>query len=130
MSVNNRMMVNLKSLTRVIENRVGISESAAKDLALRLLNYFGFGESIIDNSLDQEDRRLFYFFQDLKLLKTHWEEAVLLNGRIWRIFYWDLNVDDIARELRCLGCEEPEELGLYDSLPDEAWSRERSAEIA
>jgi hypothetical protein len=130
MTNKNEVTLNLRILSRVIVSKVGVSDSIAKDLALRLLNYFGFGESVIDNCLDQEDRRLFYFLQDLKLLKTHWEEAVLPSGRTWRIFYWDLNMDEIARELKRLAGTEPEGVGLYDSLPEEVWSREKPAEIA
>jgi len=129
MTHKNEATLNLRTISRVIESKVGVSDSIAKDLALRLLNYFGFGESVIDNCLDQEDRKLFYFLQDLKLLKTHWEEATLPSGRIWRIFYWDLNMDEIARELNRLTGAEPEEVGLYDSLPKEIWSRDKSAEI-
>ena len=130
MTQKNGITLNLRTLSKVIESKVGISGSHAKDLALRLLNYFGFGMSVIDNCLDQEDRRLFYFLQDLKILKTHWEEAILPSGRIWRIFYWDLNMDEIARELTRLSEGAKEETGPYESLPEEVWSRERSAEIA
>ncbi|MGD0056476.1 MAG: DUF6015 family protein [Methanomassiliicoccales archaeon] len=130
MTRKNEATLNLRTLSKVIESKVGISGSPAKDLALRLLNYFGFGVSVIDNCLDQEDRRLFYFLQDLKLLKTHWEEATLPSGRTWRIFYWDLNMDEIARELSRLSGAEPEEACLYDTLPEEIWSRDKSAEIA
>jgi hypothetical protein len=130
MTQKNGTTLNLRTLSKVIESKVGISGSPAKDLALRLLNYFGFGISVIDNCLDQEDRRLFYFLQDLRILKTHWEEAILPSGRTWRIFYWDLNMDEIARELSRLTEEEREDVSLYDSLPEEIWSRDKSAEIA
>ncbi len=130
MAQKNGITLDPRTLSKVIESKVGISGGPAKDLALRLLNYFGFGMSVIDNCLDQEDRRLFYFLQDLKILKTHWEEAILPSGRTWRIFYWDLNLDEIVRELTRLSEGGKEEASPYESLPDEIWSRDRSAEIA
>lgn len=130
MTNSKKEILNLDNLSKVIKRRVGVNDDAARDLALRLLNYFGFGTSIIDNCLDQEDRRLFYFLQDLKLLKTHWEESILPNGRGWRIFYWDLNEDEIARELGKISKKAEEPVELYDSLPAEAWTRESTAETA
>lgn len=127
MTNSKREILNLDNLSKVIKRRVGVNDDAARDLALRLLNYFGFGTSIIDNCLDQEDRRLFYFLQDLKLLKTHWEESIFPNGRGWRIFYWDLNEDEIARELGKISKKAEESVELYDSLPAEAWTRESTA---
>ncbi|MCU0861904.1 MAG: hypothetical protein MUE65_06275 [Methanomassiliicoccales archaeon] len=96
---------------------------AAGELALRVLNYFGFEDEAIDNSLDQEDRRLFYFLQDLGLLKTAWEEAMLPSGRIWRIFYWSLNVESIEEYSREVETPKEEE-GLYEALPAAVWARD------
>ncbi|MGD1061547.1 MAG: DUF6015 family protein, partial [Methanomassiliicoccales archaeon] len=82
-------------------------------------------DDVIDNLLDQEDRRLFYFLQDLELMKTEWEEIVLPSGRTWRVFYWILNVahiDEFAIEVE-EKCPEPE---LYDTLPEDTWSRQEA----
>ncbi len=124
-SAENCPPVDYRMLSKVIVGSVGMNESAAEELALRMLNYFGYEEEVIDNMLDQEDRRLFYFLQDLKLLKTHWEEAVLPSGRTWRIFYWKLNADHICREVRKLEENVDEIVSLYETLPENAWSRER-----
>ncbi|MCQ5375552.1 MAG: hypothetical protein NO474_03025 [Methanomassiliicoccales archaeon] len=112
-------------LTKVIASKIGLNEQMAKEVALRILNYFGYGELVIDNILDQEDRRLFYFLQDLKLLKTNWEETILPNGRSWRIFYWELNTEEILREAQKLIATKEETVNIYDTLPDAVWSRER-----
>ncbi len=105
--------------------RIGVKREAAEELAIRVLNYFGYGEEVIDNALDQEDRRLFYFLQDVSLLKTAWEEAILPNGRTWRIFYWYLNVENIEEYAKEEEAMEREQ-GLYDTLPQGVWSREEA----
>jgi hypothetical protein len=112
-------------LAKVIANKIGVNGQMAKELALRILNYFGYGGLVIDNILDQEDRRLFYFLQDLKLLKTNWEETILPNGRSWRIFYWELNTEEILREAQKLTSTKDEIANIYETLPDAVWSRER-----
>jgi hypothetical protein len=100
-----------------------VTEDVAEDISLRVLNYFGFHDEIIDNALDQDDRRMFYFLQDVQLLTTRWEEVVLPTGRTWRVFYWGLNVDKIEKFAAPMIEAEDIELGLYDSLPDGVWSR-------
>lgn len=115
------------ALSKAITKKVGVKQDVADELAMRVLNYFGYGEEVIDNTLDQEDRRLFYFLQDVSLLKTAWEEAILASGRTWRIFYWYLNVESI--EESSAGAEDiKQEEGLYDALPQGVWSREEIRE--
>ncbi len=115
------------ALTRAIMKRIGVKKEAAEELAIRVLNYFGYGEEVIDNALDQEDRRLFYFLQDVSLLKTAWEEAILPSGRTWRIFYWYLNVENIEEFSKEQEAQKQEE-GLYEGLPQGVWSREEIRE--
>jgi len=116
-----------EALSKAITKRIGVKPDAADDLAMRVLNYFGYGEEVIDNSLDQEDRRLFYFLQDVSLLKTAWEEAILQSGRTWRIFYWYLNVENIEEYSIEEDAPKHEE-GLYDALPQGVWCREEIRE--
>lgn len=116
--------ISYKVLSRAIMNRIGVTREIAEDIALRVLNYFGYGEEIIDNVLDQDDRSIFYFLQDAKLLNTHWEEIVLPNGRMWRVFYWSLNVPRILEYARTQEEESIVEVGLYDSLPEDVWTRQ------
>lgn len=115
------------ALTRAIKKRIGVRQEAAEELAIRVLNYFGYGEEVIDNALDQEDRRLFYFLQDVSLLKTAWEEAILPSGRTWRIFYWYLNIENIEEYSKMEEAQKREE-GLYEALPQDIWSREEVRE--
>jgi len=109
-------------VVEVLTKTVGLSGSVADEVALRVLNYFGYHDEIIDNALDHDDRRLFYFLQDMKILSTRWEETQLISGRNWRIFYWSFNWDNIQRLLEeHPDKKEPED--LYMHLPDSVWIR-------
>ena len=110
-------------LMRAISKKVGVDDEMAGKISLRVLNYFGFEDCIIDNALDQDDRRLFYFLQDVALLKTDWEEAILPSGRTWRIFYWSLNnenIASIATDIEVIKAQQ----GIYETLPADIWIRE------
>jgi hypothetical protein len=118
-----RPIVTYETLAEAVKNRLEVTEDVSDDISFRVLNYFGFNDEIIDNVLDQDDRRMFYFLQDVQLLTTHWEEAVLPTGRTWRVFYWVLNIDKIMRFAAPPHVEAVEEHGLYETLPEDFWSR-------
>ncbi len=118
-----RQLITHEILARAIKNRLEVSQDVAEDLATRVLNYFGFDEEIIDNALDHDDRRMFYFLQDMQILTTHWEEAVLPTGRTWRVFYWGLNTERILRYAAPPPQDARIEAGLYETLPEDVWSR-------
>lgn len=110
-------------LLRAISKKIGVDDETARQITLRVLNYFGFEDYIIDNVLDQDDRRLFYFLQDVGILKTDWDEAILPSGRTWRIFYWSLSNENIAAIVLDVEVIEAQR-GIYDTLPSDIWSRE------
>jgi hypothetical protein len=118
-----RPIITYEILDRAIKNKLEVTSDVADDISFRVLNYFGFEDEIIDNALDQDDRRMFYFLQDVQILSTHWEEAILPSGRTWRVFYWALNADRIMKYATPKQDEESIEVGLYDSLPEDVWSR-------
>ncbi len=117
-------VISFDLLSRAIFNKMGVTKDISDEIALRVLNYFGYEKEIIDNVLDQDDRRMFYFLQDVELLGTHWEEVILPNGRMWRVFYWSLNVPKIRNFARPQHDGTAVEMGLYDSLPEDVWSRQ------
>ncbi len=96
-----------------------VSEAVAKEVSWRVLQFFGNSDEIIDNLLDAEDRRLFYFLQDLHVLKTHWEETQLLSGLNWRIFYWNLDLRGMEKVIWSEPV--PPQSDIYIGLPDDAW---------
>lgn len=115
----------MEELVSALMNKIGLKKEVAVDVAQRVLNYFGYGDIIIDNMLNQDDRRLFYFLQDSGLMGTDWDETFLPNGRGWRIFYWRLNLSNIRRYAETEEDKMKEEsLQVYDSLPENAWCRE------
>jgi hypothetical protein len=110
------------SVVEVLTKSVGLSGPVAEEIALRVLNYFGYHDEIIDNALDHDDRRLFYFLQDMKILSTRWEETQLISGRNWRIFYWSFNWENIQRLLEDRP-ERKDEEDIYLQLPESVWNR-------
>jgi len=116
-------IVTLERLTRAIEKRFGHPRGEARAEAQRVLDYFGFRTRIIDNAIHPDDRKLFYELHDAGLLQSTWETVLLLNGRSWRIFYWEIDESNLDRALD----ERPaEEDPLYKRLPPEAWGRSPS----
>src|SRR3990172_3267558 len=114
-------IVTMDSLTKALTKRLEAEPAQAKGLAYRVLNYFGYSDTIIDNLVDQEDRKLFYQLHDAGLLRSTWETTLLLSGKAWRIFYWQLNLEEIRKVSDEGGAVEGEE-PVYDNLPEDAWS--------
>lgn len=115
------MSVTIDKLGKALERRLKIGHDEADRISQQVMNYFGFENFIVDNALDQLDRQLFYRLHDAGLLRTSWETILLLSGKHWRIFYWELNEGDLDRVIT-----ESEESGqepIYNSLPDEYWGR-------
>ncbi|MFP4045802.1 MAG: DUF6015 family protein [Candidatus Aenigmatarchaeota archaeon] len=107
-------------------SRFNLNEDEADYLAEHALNFFGFEERIIDNTLNQQDRDVFYTLEDMRLLKTEREEVRLYNGKEWRIHYWTLKeerIKDLAENFEEEFHEEgeSESASIYDD--DEMWNR-------
>ncbi len=123
------LVITIDVLARAIQNglsrpRRKLSLEEAKMTAEHILNFFGYGDRIIDNMLEPEDRDTFYILEDLGLLKTEREETTLWDGREWRIHYWLLNKERIlSLANRSQETEEREEEieNIYNELPDDVW---------
>jgi hypothetical protein len=114
-------------LEQAVLNKLEVTDEIAHDIASRVLNYFGYEDEVIDNRLNQDDRRLFYFLQDVHLISTFWEEELLpTTGRMWRVFYWRLNKDQIEKAGEPVAIHDVEAPGLYENLPEDIWCREGS----
>jgi len=125
-------IITIETLAKAIQNglsrpRRKLSLEEAKMTAIHVLNFFGFGDRIIDNMLEPEDRDTFYMLEDIDILETEREETTLWDGREWRIHYWILNKDKIVEIATDAPKEvevEEEDIGdIYGELPDELWAR-------
>ncbi len=113
-------MITVKKLATALEKRLGRTPAEALEEARLVMNSFGFRDTIIDNTVEPEDRKLLYTLQEAGLLHSYWESVPLLDGRHWRIFYWQL--DESALDRLAKDEEAPAEEHLYQSLPDDAWT--------
>ena len=123
-------IVTLEELTQAIQNspdNKGMEEEQAYELALHVLNFFGYSDRIIDNILEPEDRDAFYMMEDAGILTTEREETTLYDGREWRIHYWLFRHDKIERLLKegaAADRSAPKSDFDYADLPEDAWSRD------
>lgn len=117
----------VESLTKAIRNsidRKGMKEEDARDIAHRVMNFFGYSERIIDNILEPEDRDAFYMLEDSGLLTTEREETTLYDGREWRIHYWLFRKEKILELVRSAERKEArhdDDLSVYDDVPENIW---------
>ena len=130
MNLQMERIVTLNRLTEAIVNSYkehNMSKEDARNMAYHVLNFFGFGDRIVDNVLEPEDRDLFYMLEDFGLLVTEREETTLYDGREWRIHYWLMkkNVIYNMSDLKGGHCssDDGESFDVYEEIPDEAWYR-------
>lgn len=129
-----QLVVSLNRLTEAIVNSYkehNMTREDAQNMAYHVLNFFGFGDRIVDNILEPEDRDLFYMLEDFGLLVTEREETTLYDGREWRIHYWLLKKNAIAN-MACDDrgqCSQSDDYNVYKEIPDEVWAREESSPI-
>jgi len=126
----NQLILSVSDLTKAIQNSSdhrGMEETAAREMAQHVLNFFGFNDRIIDNVLEPEDRDAFYMLEDSGLLMTEREETTLYDGREWRIHYWLFKKDRIVDLVRRANEREKslldEGLSVYSEVPEEVWTR-------
>ena len=118
-------MITVKKLAAAIQKRLGHPHDVSLEEARIVMNYFGFRDTIIDNAIEPVDRKLFYALQEAGLLHSYWESVPLLDGRHWRIFYWQL--DEKTLERLAVEDEPPTEEHVYQTLPDVAWTHPPAA---
>jgi hypothetical protein len=117
-------------LTRAIKNSIrnerrGMPEEEARQMAQHVMNFFGYSERIIDNILEPEDRDAFYMLEDSGLLTTEREETTLYDGREWRIHYWLFKKERILELVEASKVHEEandeEASSVYEEIPEDVW---------
>ncbi len=126
--------ITVEELTQAIQNSPdnrGMPQGQAYDLALHVLNFFGYSDRIIDNILEPEDRDAFYMLEDAAILTTEREETTLYDGREWRIHYWLFRrnkIEELISGDYLDDSDEYAEASIYDELTEDMWERGGSAE--
>ena len=107
----------------------------ARKYAILVMDIFGFEDCIADNFLESEDRQLFYMLQSEGMLTTNREDALLHDGRRWRLHYWRLNKNAISRYAngnRVIGKNkivQDFDDNIYSYLSDDMWASRKKPAI-
>lgn len=116
-----------EELTRALERTLvahgKIPPSEAAPTARMVLGYFGPDESVLDNTLQGEDRDRFYWLEDEGLLTSLEEDATVSQGRSWRIHYWILQkarIREVAKPAHP-GRSPNEAEAVYSTIGDRDW---------
>ena len=117
-------VVTYEILLDVLKKLLGgkMEERDIEQLAEYVVNFFGYGDRIIDNMLTQADRDVFYYLEELGIVKPMEEEITISKGRLWRIHYWIYRKDKIEEILNREVEEENREISpedLYEKLFEE-----------
>jgi hypothetical protein len=129
-------LVTLNTLAKAIQRKLNVNEKEARQYAEIVMDMFGYDDCIIDNMLDHSDRRLFYRLESEGILNTRRDEALLCDGTIWRIRYWEFQKDSIfssemnkkERNIRIKNSTVPSynPQTIYSSLPETAWTTRKT----
>ncbi len=117
-------VVTYEILLNVLKKLLGgkMEEGDIEKLAEYVVNFFGYGDRIIDNMLTQADRDVFYYLEELQIVKPIEEEITISKGRLWRIHYWIYRKDKIEEILNSEEKEEKKEMTpeeLYEKIFNE-----------
>jgi hypothetical protein len=107
----------------------GMSEVEVKKLAIYVMNFFGFDDTVSDNLLKAKDRDVFYTLQDVGILSTFQDQITIKKGKIWRIHYWVLKKTEILKLANLKEkTDSGDEFGIYDEISNDVWTRDKESE--
>ena len=121
-------LVTLQDVEKALANTVGkrgVPAEETERIAAYLMNFFGFGDYVIDNMLNSDDRDVFYMLEEEEILTTAREEITLYKGKVWRVHYWVLKKRSIlahARDDEDSKKGDPE-ASVYAELDSDVWKR-------
>ena len=118
------------ALKKTIGRRDDMSDDDVKKMAEYIMSFFGYTDEVIDNRLTPDDRDTFYMLEEVGLVTTTHEEVLLKKGKMWRIHYWILKKDQIARLAATdddADKDDTAKVDVYEELSDEQWARHRVA---
>jgi Family of unknown function (DUF6015) len=117
-----------EELTRAIEHTLvahgKIAPEEARITARMVLDYFGPGDTMLDNKLTSQDRDRFYRLEEEGLLTSEEEDATVSRGKTWRIHYWLLKKAKV-REAGQRGAApvDADAGAVYRDMDKDGWSR-------
>jgi hypothetical protein len=118
------------ALKRTVGKKTDMSDEEVKNLAIYIMSFFGYTDEVIDNKLTPTDRDVFYMLEEEGLVTTTQEEVLIKKGKLWRIHYWILKKDQIAR-LAAMAEENEKAIepaaSVYEEISDEQWARHRGS---
>jgi hypothetical protein len=123
-------LVTIENLRAAIQRSLDNSSTQEQDwidqIALFVMDFFGYEERILDNRLTPRDRDVFYMLEGMGLLKTEMEEATIQKGKVWRIHYWILNKEKISNLVQAPDETQEKENGsseskVYDNISESQW---------
>ncbi len=77
----------------------GMNEKDIKELSYYVVNFFGYNDRVVDNTLTPADRYVFNTLEELGIVKTTVDEITISRSKLWRIHYWIYRKDNIERIL-------------------------------
>jgi len=90
-------IITMDTMSKAIENSIGIEKEKAVEDADFLLEIFGFNDVILDKPLTKHARQLLYMLEEDGLVKTIRKEETLptidgyvFSSSIWRSHFWQL----------------------------------------
>ena len=107
-----------KLLFKAFKNRFDMSDEDAKKLARIISNIFRNADEVDDASIDKYVRSLLYDLQNERLVKVRREEIKKKN-RLFRKYYWYLNMEVIKREANKRVDDDPGR--IYRMLAKRVW---------
>ncbi|MFH0830098.1 MAG: DUF6015 family protein [Candidatus Aenigmatarchaeota archaeon] len=74
-----------------------VDREGADKLAHYIIDMLTEDGTILDNSLEPEERSTFHDLEDAGLMGTQRYETALMNGRYWRVHQWYPRIDNILK---------------------------------
>jgi hypothetical protein len=113
-----------KAIERTLVARGTIPEGEARSTARMVLEYFGPGDTVLDNKLSTEDRDRFYRLEEEGLLTSEEEDATVSRGKTWRIHYWLLKKARVREAGQSgAGPSESDAGSVYRDMDKGMWTR-------
>jgi hypothetical protein len=116
-----------EALRAVFKGEAGHDEDWIKTMSEFIMDFFGYEDMVLDNTLTPRDRDIFYILETAGLIRTEMEETTIHKGKTWRIHYWTLNRERIkdltTRSEPVKEVQQEGEGSIYKDLSEKVWTR-------